>query len=306
MLPIEPPLLAIVLLAFSFLFSLLAVLVNLRSMRAEEVEEDGSLGKAIENVTTDWRVLIPHLTELRSRLFYSVIALAVTTAISFTFTPQLLDALMAPLPSDAIVVAATITDQLGMFMRIALTSGLALAMPFIATQFWIFVAKGLMANERRYIYWFVPGATILFITGAAFAYFVMLPAAIPFLLSIFEDVPNYLRLSDYVADVTRLMLWIGLAFEIPLVIAALARIGLITARQLVQGWRVAIVAIAVLAAVVTPTADPVNMALVMAPLFILYLLSILLAALVRREPKEQRQKSQRRRRLFRRKAKSET
>ena len=303
---VDPALLVVALFAFSFLFSLLAILRNLRIMRAEAAEEDGDLAGTLETVTQDWRVILPHLVELRNRIFYSVIMLAVTTAISFTFTSQLLDALMAPLPPDAIVVAATITDQLGMFMRIALTSGLALAMPFIATQFWIFISQGLKASERRYVYWFVPGATILFITGAGFAYFVMLPAAIPFLLSIFEDVPNYLRLSDYVADVTRLLMWIGLSFEIPLLIAALARVGLITARQLVQGWRVAVVAIAVLAALVTPTADPVNMALVMAPLSVLYLLSILLAAIVRREPKERRQKSQRRRRLFRRKAKSET
>ena len=303
---VDPALLVIALFAFSFLFSLLAIWRNLRVMRAEAAEEDGDLAGTLETVAQDWRVILPHLVELRNRIFYSVIMLAVTTAISFTFTSQLLDALMAPLPPDAIVVAATITDQLGMFMRIALTSGLALAMPFIATQFWIFISQGLKASERRYVYWFVPGATILFITGAGFAYFVMLPAAIPFLLSIFEDVPNYLRLSDYVADVTRLLMWIGLSFEIPLLIAALARVGLITARQLVQGWRVAVVAIAVLAALVTPTADPVNMALVMAPLSVLYLLSILLAALVRREPKERGQKSQRRRRLFRRKAKSET
>lgn len=303
---VDPALLVIALFAFSFLFSLLAILRNLRVMRAEAADEDGDLAGTLETVAQDWRVILPHLVELRNRIFYSVIMFAVTTTISFTFTSQLLDALMAPLPPDAIVVAATITDQLGMFMRIALTSGLALAMPFIATQFWIFISQGLKTGERRYVYWFVPGATILFITGAAFAYFVMLPAAIPFLLSIFEDVPNYLRLSDYVADVTRLLMWIGLSFEIPLVIAALARIGLITARQLVQGWRFAVVAIAVLAAIVTPTADPVNMALVMAPLFVLYLLSILLSALVRREPKEQRQKTRRRRRLFRRKAKSET
>lgn len=303
---VDPALLVIALFAFSFLFSLLAILRNLRVMRAEAADEDGDLAGTLETVAQDWRVILPHLVELRNRIFYSVIMFAATTTISFTFTSQLLDALMAPLPPDAIVVAATITDQLGMFMRIALTSGLALAMPFIATQFWIFISQGLKTGERRYVYWFVPGATILFITGAAFAYFVMLPAAIPFLLSIFEDVPNYLRLSDYVADVTRLLMWIGLSFEIPLVIAALARIGLITARQLVQGWRFAVVAIAVLAAIVTPTADPVNMALVMAPLFVLYLLSILLSALVRREPKEQRQKTRRRRRLFRRKAKSET
>jgi len=294
---VDPALLVVALFALSFLFSLLAILRNLRLMRAEAAEEEGDLAGTFESVAQDWRVVLPHLVELRNRVFYSVLMLALTALVSFTFTPQLLKALRAPLPADAIVVAATITDQLGMFMRIALTAGLALAMPFIATQFWIFISQGLKANERRYVYWFVPGATILFIAGAAFAYFVMLPAAIPFLLSIFADVPSYLRLSDYVADVTRLLLWIGLAFEIPLVLAALARVGLITARQLVRGWRAAIVGIAVLAALVTPTADPINMALVMGPLFVLYLLSILLAALVRREKKSPRPKPVSKRRL---------
>ncbi|MGH2593625.1 MAG: twin-arginine translocase subunit TatC, partial [Anaerolineae bacterium] len=134
---------------------------------------------------------------------------------------------------------------------------------------------------------------------------VMLPAAIPFLLSIFPDVENLLRLSDYVADVTRLLFWVGLSFEMPLALAALARVGLITARQLLQGWRVAIVVIAVVAALVTPTADPINMGLVMLPLFVLYLLSVLLAAFVRREKKAPKPKRARRRfRLFRRKGES--
>lgn len=302
----NPALLAIALLAFSFLASLLAVLRNLRAMRAEEAGDDaGSLGDTFETVTQDWRVVLPHLVELRNRLFYAVIALAITTAASFTFTPQLLDALKAPLPADANVIAATITDQLGMFMRIALTAGFLLATPFIATQFWIFIAQGLKRNERRYVYWFVPGATILFITGVSFAYFVMLPAAIPFLLSIFPEVESLLRLSDYVADVTRLLFWVGLSFEMPLVLAALARVGLLSARQLLQGWRIAIVVIAVVAALITPTADPINMGLVMGPLFVLYLLSVLLAALVRREKKPARPKKPgRRRRWFRRRSKA--
>ncbi len=303
----NPALLAIALLAFSFLFSLLAILRNLRTMRAEVPEEEGSsLGDAFEVVARDWRLLLPHLTELRNRLFYSVLALAITTAVSFTYTPQLLDVLREPLPDSANIVAATITDQLGMFMRIALTAGFVLAVPFIATQFWIFIAQGLKANERLYVYLFVPGATILFVTGAAFAYFVMLPAAIPFLLSIFPDVQPLLRLSDYVADVTRLLFWVGLSFEMPLVIAALARVGLVTARQLVRGWRVAVVGIAIVAALITPTVDPINMGLVMLPLFVLYLLSVLLAALVRREKRAPQPKrpSKRRIGLFRRRSKT--
>jgi len=301
--PINSPiLLAATLLALSFLLSLLAILRNLRSLRDEPPDEGSDIGGMFEAVAQDWRVVVPHLVELRQRLFYAVLMLAITTAVSFTFTPQLLAVLRAPLPPHANVIAAAITDQLGMFMRIALTAGFILAVPFIATQFWIFIAQGLKANERRTVYWFVPGATLLFIAGVSFAYFVMLPAAIPFLLQIFPDVPSFLRLSDYVADVTRLLFWVGLSFEMPLVLAALARVGLITARQLLQGWRIAIVVIAIVAALVTPTADPINMGLVMLPLCVLYLFSVLLAALVRREKKAPKpRKPKRPFRLFRRK-----
>jgi len=299
----DPVRLALALLGLSFLFSLLAILRNLRTLREEPPDEGADIGGTIEAVAQDWRVIVPHLVELRRRLFHSVLALAITTAASFTFTPQLLAVLRAPLPDDANVIAATITDPLGMFMRIALTAGFILAVPFIATQFWIFVAQGLKSNERRTMYWFVPGATILFTTGVAFAYFVMLPTAIPFLLQIFPDVPGFLRLSDYVADVTRLLFWVGLSFEMPLVLAALARVGLVTARQLLHSWRIAVVAIAIVAALVTPTADPINMGLVMLPLFGLYLLSTLLAALVRREKRAPLpRKPKGRFRLFKRKA----
>jgi len=300
-------LIAVGLLAGSFLLSRLAVLRNRRALIEEPPEDDSGLGGAFEAVAQDWRVILPHLTELRNRLFYAVLVLAITTAASFTFTPQLLDLLRAPLPPDARLLGTALTDQLGVFMRIALTAGFILAVPFIATQAWIFIAQGLRTSERRYVNWFVPGATILFITGIAFAYFVMLPAALPFLLNVLPDVEKTLRLNDYISDVTRLLFWVGLSFEMPLVLAVLARVGLISARQLLQGWRIAVVGIAIVAALVTPTADPINMGLVMLPLFGLYLFSVLLAALVRREKKEPKPKTPKRRfRLFRRRSKNVT
>jgi len=297
----SPVLIAAALLALSLLLSLVVILRNQPVLRRKVEVDSGFEGTFAEL----WRETVPHLVELRNRLLYSVIVLALMTVVCFTFAPQMLELLRRPLPPDANVVAATITDQLGMFMRISLTAGFILAVPFIATQFWIFVAQALKSNERRYVYWFVPGATLLFVAGVSFAYFVMLPAAIPFLLQIFPDVPSFLRLSDYVADVTRLLFWVGLSFEMPLLLAALARVGLITARQLLQGWRIAIVVIAVVAALVTPTADPINMGLVMLPLFVLYLFSVLLAALVRREKKAPKpRKPKRQFRLFRRKSRS--
>jgi sec-independent protein translocase protein TatC len=121
-------------------------------------------------------------------------------------------------------------------------------------------------------------AFLLFVAGLAFTYFIVLPAALDFLLS-FMGIPTIPRPSNYIRFVTNLMLWIGLAFEFPLVIYVLAGLGFVRARTLVRGWRFAIVGIAVLAAAATPTVDPVNMALVMGPMIVLYFFSILLAAL---------------------------
>ena len=114
-----------------------------------------------------------------------------------------------------------------------------------------------------------------------FAYFIMLPAAIPFLVT-FMGIPTQLRPSNYVRFVTGIMFWLGIAFEFPLVIYVLARIGLIQAKLLLEHWRLAVVIIAIIAAAITPTIDPVNMALVMGPLVALYFLSIFLAFLAQR------------------------
>jgi sec-independent protein translocase protein TatC len=126
------------------------------------------------------------------------------------------------------------------------------------------------------VYVVVPAATILFLAGAAFAYFVMLPAAIPFLVG-FLSIPTRPRPSNYVSFITSMCFWVGISFEIPLIVFFLAKVRVVNYKMLLSSWRTAIVAIAVIAAVVTPTGDPVNMALMMIPLVILYGLSIVLA-----------------------------
>jgi sec-independent protein translocase protein TatC len=115
----------------------------------------------------------------------------------------------------------------------------------------------------------------------AFAYFVMLPAALPFLLN-FMGIATIPRPSSYIKFVTGIMFWLGVAFEFPLVIYLLARLGLVRAEMLQQQWRLAIVIIAIVAAVITPTVDPVNMSLVMGPMIVLYFLSIFLAKIAQR------------------------
>ena len=111
----------------------------------------------------------------------------------------------------------------------------------------------------------IPAATILFLMGIAFTYYVMLPVALPFLLS-FLGIITKVRPSSYIRFVTGVMFWIGIAFQFPLIIYTLAGLGVINARMLVNGWRFAVLGIAIVAAMVTPTVDPINMALVMAPM----------------------------------------
>jgi len=219
---------------------------------------------------------LEHFSELRKRLFRALIALAIGILISAIFAQQLLDFIARPIGGLKQLEAIEVTENVGVFMQATLLGGVTLAMPAIIYQLWRFVSPALFAHERRYVYILVPFATILFVTGASFAYFVMLPAAIPFLLQ-FVAIPIRPRPANYISFTTNLMFWVGVSFETPLLVFFLAKARVVNHRMLTQNWRVAMLLIAVLAATVTPTVDPVNMALVMGPLILLYGLSILLA-----------------------------
>ena len=172
--------------------------------------------------------------------------------------------------------AIELTESVGVYVRVAVMVGGILAMPIIVYELVAFVVPGLLPHEKRMLFIALPFIFLSFIVGAAFAYFVMLPVAIPFLAN-FGGIPGNFRISSYVGFITRVVFWIGVAFETPLVIALLARIGVVTPQQLIKAWRFAVVGIAIAAALITPTPDPVNMAIVMVPLLGLYGLSIILA-----------------------------
>jgi sec-independent protein translocase protein TatC len=140
---------------------------------------------------------------------------------------------------------------------------------------------GLTKEERRYLWIIVPSASLLFLLGVAFAYFVMLRAALPFLLG-FLGIPTAPRPKSYFGFVARLTFWIGISFQTPLILAFLARLGVISPETLKKNRKYAIVGVALIAAAITPTVDPVNMLLVMAPLFLLYELGVLLSRLTYR------------------------
>ena len=223
--------------------------------------------------------IIEHLEELRDRLIKSAIALTVTTLFSFVFAKQFLQLLVAPMGATP-PVSSSPTTNIVVFTKVALISGVALAMPVLVYQLISFIAPGLTRQEKKYLYFVVPGATLSFVVGIAFAYFVMLPTAIPFLKGFLGDIiqPNWF-VDKYISFITSLLFWVGLSFETPLLIFFLAKLGIVTPAALSRNRKYAVLVIAVLSAVITPTPDPFNMILVMAPLILLYEIGILLARL---------------------------
>ena len=222
-----------------------------------------------------------HLGELRDRLFRAVVALAVGTLIGLLLAEPVLAFIIGPYQRQLLVTSPT--ESLTNVFVVAVTVGATLAMPVVVYQILGFVMPGLEVREKRWIFVGVPAATVLFAIGAMFAYFIMLPPAIGFLTGIFPSVFKYeLKLEDYVPFVMGIVFWIGVAFQMPLVVYIAARANVVSAKVLARNWRYAVVIIAIISAFITPTPDPLNMSLVMAPLLLLYTISIGLAALARR------------------------
>jgi sec-independent protein translocase protein TatC len=225
-----------------------------------------------------------HVEELRKRLFLALLALGLGTAASFLFTERVINLLAVPVGSIEALQSIEVTENLSVFMRVSLLCGLAISMPVILYELLAFILPGLKQNEKRWVYLTIFFGTLLFLAGAAFAYYVMLPASVTFLLE-FLAVETKPRLSSYINFITNLIFWMGVAFQFPILIFALAKLNIVSAKALGKGWRYSLVAISILAAMITPTVDPVNMVLLMAPLFILYLLSVLVAYIATGKPK---------------------
>lgn len=218
-----------------------------------------------------------HLRELRERLIKSVLALAVGVALSFTFTSGIFDILKSR-AEGVTLIRTGVAEMIGTYIKVAVISGIVLATPVWLYQIVAFVAPGMTRQERRLVYAALPAVVASFAIGVLFAYFVLLPPALNFLIHFGEEIAlPLIRVGDYVSVVTSLLFWIGAIFETPLIIYLLARLGVVTPEQLARHRRHAVVGAFVIAAVITPTVDPVNQTLVAGPLLILYELGILLA-----------------------------
>ena len=230
--------------------------------------------------------ILSHLKELRKRLIRSVIAILIATVIAFYFAPQIFEILKAP-AGDIDLIFIEMTEMIGTYMKVSLAGGIMLAMPYLIYHAIMFVSPALTRKEKRYVYFILPWIALMFAAGVAFAYFILVPPATKFLLSWGADIASpQIKIGNYIALVTRLLIAIGLIFEMPVLTTLLARLGILTSKWLASKRKMAIIFAFILAAIITPTFDPINQSLVAIPLIILYEMSIWLAKLVqRKEPR---------------------
>jgi sec-independent protein translocase protein TatC len=223
---------------------------------------------------------LEHLEELRKRLLRSVLAVALAFGACLLYARAILDFLLQPilpLLGQDRPVFLELTEPFLLYMKVAFLAGLFLAAPVVLYQAWAFIAPGLYPHERRYAAPFVLFATVFFLAGGAFGYYVGFPTAARFLLGVSQGFEASLRLSSLFAFESKIILGLGLVFELPTVIYFLARIGLVTAGFLWHQFKYAVLVIFILAAVLTPTPDIVTQCVFAAPMILLYLLGILIA-----------------------------
>ena len=228
-----------------------------------------------------------HLGELRRRVVICVIAVLAGSAASFVFYEEIIELLSRPAydlkGSQGIeLVFIEITELLTTAVKVSFVAGFVLALPVVLYQVIMFVAPGLTGRERRYLFLFLPMALVAFACGVAFCYFVLIPPALRFLLGFSDVAEPLIRISNFVNLMVRLLFWMGVAFETPLIMYMLAQLGIVSARQLSRFRRVWVVLAFLLGAIITPTFDPVNQTLVAGPLLVLYELGVLLAKLADR------------------------
>jgi len=179
--------------------------------------------------------------------------------------------------ADERLIVTTAQETFTLLVTVSLYAAIALSIPLLLWQLWAFISPALYKHERAYVTPFIALSTISFVLGAAFAYYILFPPALGYLLGLGEDFRLLLRASDYFDFITIIMLAMGLIFQMPAVSYVLARIGLISASMLIKSWKLAVVVILIVAAIVSPTGDIPNMMLFATPMMGLYVVSIFIA-----------------------------
>ena len=226
--------------------------------------------------------IVKHLEELRDRLIKSAVGVVITTALAFLFIEKIMGTLI-DLAGPHSIQAIDPTETFGTYLKVAFTVGLGMSTPLIVYQIMRVLAPGLKPNEKRLLFFSLPFIAISFIAGAAFCYFVVLPSALNFLLSFGDTrILKQVSLTLFVSFVTSFMLALGAAFELPIVVFLLAKLGVVSHKLLAKWRKYALLFSFAVAAIITPTPDPFNQSMVGLPLFLLYELGVQLSRFARK------------------------
>ena len=239
----------------------------------------------MSNLGIENQSLGEHLSELRRRLTWSAGVIIFFTIIAFVFHQQILHVLMIPagefteLPYSK-PVYTDLTEFIGIAMKASLLAGFFASLPFLLWQIIMFVSPGLNRTEKTYLYLLVPITILVFIMGAAFGYFILFPPAVKFLITFGDEIATpMIRIGNYVNLMLALLFWMGIVFELPIILFFLARLGIVAPHFLSGRRRWAVVIAFILGAIITPTLDPINQAFVAGPIIVLYEVGIHLSKL---------------------------
>ncbi len=228
-----------------------------------------------------------HLDDLRKRLITSIVAVFVGFLAAWTWAPQIFDFLARPLrdvlPAGQNLAYTTLTEPFMMYFRVALLAGILISSPVILWQIWLFTSPALYRREKRWVWPFVTFGALFFLSGCAFSYYVAFPLVVQFLVRVGQPFQAVITINEYLSIATKLILALGLCFEMPVLIFFLARMGIVSERWLLAKFKYAVLVIFILAAVITPSADVATQCVFAVPMILLYLLGILAAWLFRKK-----------------------
>jgi len=223
--------------------------------------------------------LIEHLEELRRRFIICILVVIGCSIFSYFYADKILAILKRPFPHSLVFISPQ--EPFIITLKIAIFGGIIFALPMIIYQAWQFISSGLKEKEKRYLLLYTPFSLLLFLSGAGFAYFVAIPVGLRFLLSFgASSLEPMISISRYLSFITLMIFSFGIVFELPLVSLFLVKIGIVSPQFLAKKRKIAIIAIFVLAALLTPSIDAFTQILLAVPLLILYELSIWLAKMV--------------------------
>jgi sec-independent protein translocase protein TatC len=231
--------------------------------------------------------LLEHLEELRKRILFSVIAMAVGFGACWRFAPTIFMYMQEPITEvlrrhklDTNLIYLNPTEPFNLYLKVGLMAGLFVASPFILYQVWAFIAPGLYRNERRYVVPFMASTVGLFVAGGLFGYFLVYPAALNFLIEYGGNFKPMITIGEYMDLFITVIVGLGIVFELPILIFFLALMGVVSAGWLWRNLRYSVLVMFIIAAILTPTTDIVNMCIFAAPMIGLYLVGIGIAWLV--------------------------